>query len=98
MNAAVSPTFNVPPLVHAGHAPVGFFAPLCVEIHTVWKDPSKRVSRMSLAPGVPVHLFHRLSSYGVGIRRRNGRPLLRSRGVPIQTPLLSYRPRYTRCR
>src|SRR6476661_7293526 len=98
MNAAVSPALMTPLLVHAGHVPARFLTLFAVAIHTVWNEPSKRVSRMSLAPGVPVHLFQRLSSYGVGIRRRNGRPLLRSRGVPAQTPLLSYRPRYTRCR
>src|SRR5678815_1029932 len=98
MNAAVSPALITPLLVHVGQVPAAFLAPFCVAIHTVWNEPSKRVSRMSLAPGVPVHLFQMLSSYGVGISRRNGRPLFRSRGVPTQIPLLSYWPRYTRWR
>src|SRR6266516_4896513 len=97
MKAAVSPTLIVPPLLHDGHVPAGFFTLPTVAIHTVWKLPSNRVSRMSLAPGVPTHLFHRLSSYGVGMARRNGRPLFKSRGVPTQMPLLSYWLRYTRC-
>src|SRR3954469_12497331 len=98
MNAAVSPTLITPLLVHVGQVPAGLRTFPAVAIHTVWNEPSKRVSRMSLAPGVPVHLFQMLSSYGVGMRRRNGRPLFRSRGVPTQMPLLSYWPRYTRWR
>src|SRR4051794_12040857 len=97
MNAAVSPTLTVAPLLHDGHVPVGLRTLPAVAIHTVWKLPSKRVSRTSLAPGVPVHLFQRLSSYGVGIARRKGRPLFKSRAVPTQMPLLSYWLRYTRC-
>src|SRR3954469_17274911 len=97
MNAAVSPTLTTPLLVQDGQVPAGFLTLPAVAIHTVWKLPSKRVSRTSLAPGVPTHLFHRLSSYGVGIARRKGRPLFKSRAVPTQMPLLSYWLRYTRC-
>src|SRR3954469_15406340 len=108
----VSPTFTTALLVHAtncgdefvgrlpvGHTPTGLRCPPAVAYHTVWKLPSKRVSRMSLAPGVPAQRWpQRDSSYCVGLRRRNGRPLFRSRAMPTPVFELSYWLPYTRCR
>src|SRR6476619_7249768 len=108
----VSPTFTTWLLVQAmncgvvltgigvvGQTPTGFFWPPTVAYHTVWNEPSKRVSRMSLAPGVPAkRVDHNDSSYWVGFRRRKGRPLFRSRAMPTPVlPLLYWLP-YTRCR
>src|SRR3569832_240940 len=98
--SVVSPTFTTWLLVHAmncgvvftgigvvGQTPTGFFCPPTVAYHTVWNEPSKRVSRMSLAPGAPAKRVDQSdSSYWGGFRRRNGRPSFRSRGMP--TPVL----------
>src|SRR6266550_6769838 len=80
----VSPTFTTWLLVHAmncgvvftgsavaGQTPTGFFWPPTVAYHTVWNEPSKRVSTISLAPGVPAKRVDQSeSSYCVGFRRR----------------------------
>src|SRR6476620_9520051 len=107
----VSPTFTTWLLVHAtncgvvftgsavvGQTPTGFFWPPAVAYHTVWNEPSKRVSTTSVVLPGAKRVDHSDSSYCVGFRRRKGRPLFRSRAMPTPVLPLSYWLPYTRCR